>query len=251
MSLRKVRELTVLQKYRLTPNMLRIILGGDDLQDFPEGQESGYVKLLFPSGEAKPVMRSYTIRTFDAERLELTLDFAMHNDAVHEDQGPASNWAVNVEIGSKVAIDGPGAKKLVDMSAEWFFIAGDMTAIPAISANLEQLPANAKGYAVLEVLTEEDKQDLSVPEGLNIHWVVNSHPDQPNTVLLDKVKSLPWLDGVVNVWVASEFDAMRHLRHYFKKEKGVERGQIYASSYWKMGETDEGNKAAKKMDNDA
>lgn len=72
MSSRKVRELSVLRKFDLTPNMLRVILTGDDLKDFPEGQESGYVKLLFVSGEDKPIMRTYTIRQFDAANLELT-----------------------------------------------------------------------------------------------------------------------------------------------------------------------------------
>lgn len=81
--------------------------------------------------------------------------------------------------------------------------------------------------------------------------MLNPHPDKLNTVLADAVKKLPWLEGVPSIWVASEFDAMRNLRAYFRKECGVERGQMYASSYWKMGETDEGNKKAKKMDEDA
>lgn len=261
MSSRKVRELSVLRKFDLTPNMLRVILTGDDLKDFPEGQESGYVKLLFVSGEDKPIMRTYTIRQFDAANLELTLDFVVHgvnSDPVVQDEqfGPAISWANNVEIGETITVDGPGPTKLVDASGDWFFFAGDMTAIPAISANLESLPEDAKGYAVLEILHEADKYPVAAPKGVDIHWVINPEPSQPNTALLDAVKRIEWCDGSPHVWVAGEFDAMRGLRQYFKEtfaEKGltINRGQLYASSYWKMGETDEGNKAAKKRDNEA
>lgn len=242
---RAVRELTVINKQQLTPNMMRITLGGDALADFPENQESGYIKLSFASTSSPSglVKRSYTIRAFDAKKRELSLDFVSHGD-----NGPASAWALTSNVGDPIMTDGPGAVKLARMSADWFFIAGDMTALPAICVNLEKLPRNAKGYAVIEILTEEDKQNIDAPKNIKIHWVINSQPDKPNTDLIDKVKQLDWMDGMVDVWVASEFDAMRHLRRYFKQERSVDRSQVYASSYWKMGDTDEGNKAAKKMD---
>lgn len=249
MSARRHRNVTVVKKTHLTNNMIRIVLGGDDLIDFPEGQESGYVKLLLPVTNSEPekcVKRSYTVRAFDATVGELTLDFVAHGD-----NGPASAWAIHVQLGDSITIDGPGAVKLLDATADWFFIAGDMTALPAVSVNLEKLPEDAKGYAVIEIMTEDDKQVLAAPKGIAIHWVINPHPDKVNTCLLDAVKELPWQDGIANIWVASEFESMRHLRRYFKQTRGVERGQIYASSYWKMGETDEGNKAAKKMDAEA
>jgi NADPH-dependent ferric siderophore reductase len=249
MSSRRHRNTTVLQKKMLTKNMIRITLGGEDLVDFPEGQESGYIKLLLPvdnhaaNESIQHVKRSYTVRAFDVKKHELTLDFVAHGES-----GPASAWAIRSQVGDTITIDGPGAVKLMDASADWFFMAGDMTALPAMSVNLEKLPAHAIGYAVIEVMSEEDKQVIDMPVGMTLHWVLNAAPDKENTCLLDAVKQLPWQDGIVNVWVASEFDAMRHLRHYFKQECHVPRGQIYASSYWKMGETDEGNKAAKKRD---
>ena len=245
MSSRRNRLLTVKHKMAVTPNMVRIILAGSELYDFPEGQESGYVKLLLPT-EYKTLKRSYTIRAFDAEAQELTLDFVVHGDL-----GPASAWASNARPGDSIEIDGPGPNKLLEPSADWVFLAGDMTALPAISVNLEKLPESARGYAVVEIIDEQDKQTIRIPSNMELHWVINPRPDQPNKILVNKVKSLSWLEGMVNIWVASEFEAMRSIRHYFTQEHGVERRQIYASSYWKMGETDEGNKAAKKLDADA
>jgi NADPH-dependent ferric siderophore reductase len=66
--------------------------------------------------------------------------------------------------------------------------------------------------------------------------------------LIDKTRSLPWLEGVPSVWVAAEFSAMKNCRQYFKVERKVDKNNIYVSSYWKMGDADEGHKKAKKMD---
>jgi len=246
------RTVSVISTRRLTPNMIRITLGGDELAGFPPDQESGYVKLHFPAqkqgiftfrSSRKARLRTYTIRNFNPVARELEVDFVVHGD-----NGPASAWALRAKPGDTIGLTGPGGKKLVDMSADWYFIVGDMTALPAISVNLEQMPGDARGYAVLEVIQEDDCQPLDAPAGIEIHWVVNPHPDRPNSVLADAVRTLPWLDGAANVWLATEFATMRSLRSYFKQERGVNRGEIYASSYWKMGDTDEGNKRAKRND---
>ena len=261
---RAIRNVTVKHKQWLTPNMLRIILCGEALNDFPVNFESGYVKLRFLNDESsqvvheklagdrsvndalvseKPLVRSYTIRAFDQKKSELTLDFVSHGD-----NGPASAWALACNVGDVINVDGPGAAKLINMDADWFFIAGDMTALPAISVNLEKLPPTAIGYAVIETLSEDDKMPLFSPEGISVHWVINAHPDISNTLLADKVRSLPWQQGEVSVWVASEFSAMKNLRQYFKVERKVNKNNVYISSYWKMGDTDEGHKKAKKID---
>lgn len=246
------RMLSVVQTQQLTPNMIRVTFGGEALQDFPPGRESGYIKLHFPPekrrilplpGRSKPRLRTYTIRAFDPESRQMTIDFVAHGD-----NGPASAWAQRARVGNTIATTGMGAKKLVDMDADWFFITGDMTALPAISVNLEQMPRDARGYAVIEIMHADDEQALDAPAGVELHWVVNPNPDQPNSLLADTVMALPWQQGNVNVWVATEFSTMRRLRRYFKQQRGVERGDIYASSYWKMGDTDEGNKRARQQD---
>jgi len=258
---RKLRNVAVKRKFSLTPNMLRIVLTGDDLQDFPVGQESAYIKFLFASSGVKPTTRTYTIRKFDLTNLELTVDFVVHGVNTDSEEsrgqiGPAISWASSVQVGEQITIDGPGPVKLIDNGADWVFLAGDMTAIPAIAANIELLPEAAKGHVVLEILSAADRYPIKAPPGINIHWVINAAPNHKNSVLIDAVKGIEWLDGAPHIWVASEFESMRGLRRYFKEsfaEKSLTaaRGQVYASSYWKMGATDEDNKAAKKLDNAA
>jgi len=239
------RILTVVAKQSLSNNMVRITLGGEQLENFPQDQESGYVKLVFPSSDptAKPIMRSYTIRSFDAQALELVLDFVVHGR-----NGPASAWAMDADIGTTILVGGPGDKKLVDNRADSFIIVGDLTALPAISVNVAQLPESAVGHVVIEVIDESDQLALELPKGMQVHWVINPQPTSVNTLLADAVKVLPWPNEhqKLNVWVACEYSAMRNLRQYFCNEKSVAREDIYLSSYWKIGTTDEGNKAAKR-----
>lgn len=238
------RKVCVSKIEELTPNMRRISLVGDDLNDFPAGQESGYVKLLLEQG-GEEVRRSYTIRQFDSESKTLHLDFMRHLDG-----GPASQWAEQAEVGQQISLVGPGAKKLVDFRADWFLIAGDMTALPAVSVNIEQLPANAKGYVAIEIPSEVDKQDLPLPEGMELHWVINPHANREAFPLFEKIKEFEFLQGKPSMWVAGEFHTSRAIRRYLKLEKGIQRDEIYVSSYWHLGLTDSEHKIAKKSDLD-
>ena len=119
----------------------------------------------------------------------------------------------------RLVFAGPGSNKLVDFTKDWYLFAGDMSALPAISANIEKLPADARGYAVLEIVDELDKQDLPFPEHLDVSWVLNPHPEQENSYLVDAVRRLDWLTGNPAVWVAGESNIVRLLRQYFRDER--------------------------------
>jgi NADPH-dependent ferric siderophore reductase len=243
------RMLDVLGKERLTPNMLRVHLGGDGLAGFPSGKEGGYIKFIFPDAPRanpdRPVMRTYSIRAHDADRGVVSVDFALHGDA----GGIATDWALTAEVGSKIMVGGPGGVKMADLSADWFLLAGDMTAIPALMCNFERLPASAQGYAVIEITSAADKMDLGLPDGIQVHWVVNPAPEKTEGLLVDRIKALPWLDGGVFVWTACEFDSMRALRSYYRNDRGVGRDQIYLSSYWRAGRSEDQHKTDKQADN--
>ncbi len=249
------RDFTVIRKAYVTPNMLRVTLGGDAMASFPEDQASAYVKLIFPiDGDEKDrvLRRTYTVRhdRMTDQGREIDIDFVMHGDGSDQNDhgGPASNWAVNCVPGDAITIGGPGPKKLVDPTADWFLIAGDMTALPAVSVNLEILPDDARGYAVIEIQSEADMQDLQKPANITIEWVINPHPGQSNTALSDVVKKLPWGNGRASVWAACEFTSMKELRDYFRNDRGLGRDDFYISSYWKLGMNEDNHKAIKAED---
>ncbi len=241
---------SVINKQLLSPNMLRIKLMGAAIQDYPQDGEGGYIKLVFPqlnkdkTEQGKPLLRTYTISNLDHTANTMDVDFV-----VHADGGPASLWAEQSKNGDTINIAGPGAGKPVDINADWFLIAGDMTALPAIRANLKKLPSDAKGYLVLEVISESDKQALDIelsllPKGLAVHWVLNSNPGN-NKSLNDVIRSLQWLEGEPAIWLAGELNDVLEARKHLKEQPLILKGRMYVSSYWQHGMTEDRHKVEK------
>ena len=242
-----VRTLSVFAISDVTPRYRRITLQGDQLQDFPTNQSGGYVKLIYSAeGQPSPLMRTYTVRNTRIDQLEIDVDFVLH-----EHGGPASKWAENAVLGQTINLAGPGPKTLVDPNADWFLLAGDMTALPAISVNLEQLPNHANGIVIIEVVSADDIQTLEKPDNVAIEWIVNPHPGKNPEQLVDAVRDVKWQSGTPGIWVACEFKAMKLLRKYFLKEKGLSRKSFYISSYWKHGISEDEHKLVKKTDAEA
>lgn len=236
------RTLHVIRSQRLSPHMLRITLGGKELANFPQNQQGAYIKLLFPQDDGvKPLMRTYTV--IDQRSDEIDVDFVLHNTA-----GPASTWAEQAQAGDAILVGGPGPKKIINRVADWFLLAGDMTALPAITVNLAELPADARGYAVIEVVDESDIQSLQAPENVALHWVVNNTITGEASPLPNYVEQLAWLPGQPAVWAACEFQSMRALRKYFKVQRQVAKTHLYVSSYWKYGSTEDQHKIVKRRD---
>lgn len=245
------KKLSVIKSEQITPNMQRIVFHGDELAHFPEGCEGDYIKFLFnDAGETdlsaiiedkRPIMRTYTIRHFSLSQRTIDIDFVRHSTE-NIQGGYAARWAKNAKVEDTINIVGPGTISDINTDVDWFFMVADMTAIPALSAKIRQLPDNAKGYAVIKVLDIDDIQPIEAPNNIKIIWLTDDGS------LIGKVTSLPWLEGVVSVWAACEFDSMRELRTYFQNEKEVERENMYISSYWKRGITEDGHKMMKQKD---
>ena len=247
------RSLIVLANRQVTPHMQRLTLGGPGLADFPAGQEGGYVKLMLPpaAGTERPLVRTYTIR---AQRPgEIDVDFALHGigEAGDGSLGPATRWATAARPGATILVGGPGPAKPLPPGFERYLIAGDMTALPAISVNLERLDRDARGLAVIRILDEADRQAIDHPAGVELVWLVNAEPGTQASQLADRLRAAGWSDERVYAWAASEFSAMRALRAYLHDERGLGREQLYRSSYWKHGDTEDVHKQVKRADAEA
>ncbi|ELJ8839196.1 siderophore-interacting protein [Vibrio parahaemolyticus] len=245
------KTLVVTDTETITPNMQRITLQGEALSHFPRDCEGSYIKLLFNdmggadlsilSEDDRPIMRTYTIRRFHPETSSIEVDFVRH---VTQDLqcGFAARWAMAAQKGDTISIVGPGSISNLNTEAEWFFMAADMTALPALSAKIRTLSEKAKGYAVISVMSPADIQPLHAPAGMELIWLTEGQ------ALADSVRELEWLDGNASIWCACEFDSMRALRRYFRNEKEVDRENIYISSYWKQGVSEDGHKVIKRED---
>lgn len=236
------RDLSVVRKAWVTPRLLRVTLSGDGLSDFPEGRESANCKLIINSEDGSRCVRTYTIRHYRATERELDIDFF-----IHADHGPASAWALNANPGDAIELKGPGSPKLVNRDCDWVLLAGDMSALPAISANLEQLQSDTRGIVVLEVIDETDRHSLNIPPDMDVKWVFNPNPAVASHLLVDTVKQLQLPAGRGSVWLAGESGAIRALRRYFKEEVGIERSNFYASGYWQIGLSEDAHQLVKRQ----
>jgi len=233
---------------QLTPNMLRVTFGGKALQGFPTDAASANIKLLLPHHDQnvadyhaslqgigkKPIKRTYTVVAYRQSNNELDIDFVLHADS-----GPATRFALNAQPGDTVGIAGPSGAKLVDNSADWFLIAGDMTALPAIEANVKQLPIDSAGYIVIEVQDQADKRTFKLPDAMNIQWLINAEPRSGKSELSEAVMNIRWQEGTPNVWIAGEVSMVRTLREYFAKTKQLDPAHRYTSAYWQIGQDED------------
>lgn len=234
--MKKMRMTQVAQIEDISPHMRRIVLQGDDLNDFPTDKEGAHFKAIFPQpGKIRPKlgvylgfkkwMRSYTIRAFNSQQKELTVDFA-----VNDHEGLATNRAKNAQQGDYLGVAGPGETKYTDYHADWHLLVADLTALPAAAAILEKLPTNAIGNAFIQVPMEDDKQTIAAPKGIQINWIIND--DLSKKSLLQELKNMHWLDGKPAVFVAAESSHTIAIKQHLKTKPSYSKEQTYTAGYW-------------------
>ncbi|MHC5903747.1 siderophore-interacting protein [Streptomyces sp. S6] len=255
---RKPHSARVVRTERLTPHMQRVVLGGEGLADFSAGTcTDHYVKILFaPEGvsypepfdlervreelprEQWPVTRTYTVRHWDAEHRELTLDFVLHGD-----EGLAGPWAMRVQPGETVRFMGPGGAYAPAPDADWHLLAGDESALPAIAAALESLPAGAVAHAFVEVAGPEEEQKID--SDVDVVWLHRG--DRPvGELLAEAVRALPWPEGRVHAFVHGEAHFVKELRQLLRVERQLAREELSVSGYWRLGHNEDGWQASKR-----
>ncbi len=72
----------------------------------------------------------------------------------------ATRWARQTEAGQAVELVGPAGRHWPDPTADWHVFAGDETALPAIAAMTESLPAQAHVQVYLEIADAAEEQPL-------------------------------------------------------------------------------------------
>lgn len=247
---RRARTARVETVTRLTPHLIRVELGGNGLAGFdPGGFTDAYVKLLFPAdgaaygmpvdpadvdanhpAEHRPLLRTYTVRSWRPAEQLLTLDFVYHGD-----EGIAGPWAAAAVTGDLVSFFGPGGDYTPDREADWHLFAGDESALPAIATALEALPAGARAHVFLEVADSGEELPLSTPGDATVEWI---HRDRGGD-LVHSVTTAHLPAGRPAAFVHGDADAVREIRRYLRKEHGIESRDLSASGYWRRGRTDE------------
>lgn len=240
----RFRQIMVARKRELTPGMLRVTFGGDDLAGLVIDEPAASVRLLVPSpgserlvvptwegnefllpDGSRPVIRTFTPRRFDAGHLELDLDIVIH------ESGLVSGWAVEAGHGAHAAVSGPGRGYRIDPEASRFVLAGDESAIPAISQLLESIPHRTPVKTIVEVRSEDAIPDLPGHPGLDAEWLIARDGAHPGDALVDAVVAEDFDEGA-HLWAAGEAAAVHSIRRALLGGR-LDRSRATIRGYWK------------------
>ncbi|WMX46898.1 siderophore-interacting protein [Streptomyces roseicoloratus] len=246
---------------RLGPSLVRVTFTGEDLKRFAAGGRDQSLSLFLPHpGQDAPVlpplddpdmyailgayramphderavMRSYTVRAQRTSPVdEVDIDFA-----VHEDGGPACRWAQQAAAGDKVVVLGPavtentGVRFQLPADADSVLLWGDETALPAVSAILEWLPAETRAHVYLEVPYSGDRVELATEADATVTWLVREE-GAPSAVEAIAGAGLPGESPYV--WIAGESGSVKALRRHFVRERGIDKRRVTFVGYWRKG----------------
>lgn len=249
----RFRQVEVARTERLTPHMVRVTLTGEQLAGLTIEQPAASVRLLLPTGPAgrselvtptwegnefllpdgrRPTIRTFTPRRVDPGALEIDLDVVLHGT------GAASEWAEKVEPGHRAALSGPGRGYEVDVSAPAFLLAGDQTALPAISQLLEVLPEDRPVQVLVEVAAADARMTLPSHPRATVAWLDLPPGATPGEALFGAVSQAE-ITPETRIWVAGEAAAVQRIRRHFFDDRGHPRALCTIRGYWKHGRTGE------------
>ncbi|WP_233973194.1 siderophore-interacting protein [Pectobacterium versatile] len=235
----------------ISPHLRCITFHHDALRDYPTERYGAHIKLflpqagqqkpalpaigergpIWPEGEARPIVRTYSVRAVRPEEAELDMVFALHEHA-----GPAVTFARQAKPGDWVGISQPGGPLPMLPPAAAYYLAADPSSFPALMALLENLPDDATGHAVIRVDSEADKLDIAKPSQFHLHWIVGG--TDATDALLQHFQALPTVEDAF-YWLAGEDRIVVQLRRHVRRERGCERNQMYAVPYWREGLNEE------------
>ncbi|RLP91411.1 MULTISPECIES: siderophore-interacting protein [unclassified Micromonospora] len=278
---------------RLSPSFVRVTFTGADLDRFADNGYDQRIKLALPLPGQREVrlpdgpdwyakwralpehlrnpVRTYTVRTVRSHLAEVDVDLVLHGDG-----GPATRWARRVSVGDEIAILGPdagydgdhGGIEFRPSSAARLLLAGDETAVPAISGICERLPRDARGTVLLEVPDVDDVLPLVAPPGIEVRWLArgaNGHGsrlvpavaaaagellagdatgaaqpvadvDVDTEILWEVPEEVPPVP--LYAWLAGEAGVIRTLRRHLVAERGLDRRAVAFMGYWRLGRAD-------------
>lgn len=229
----------------LSPAMRRIVFGGPSLAGYwTTGVGDEYLRVMFPEpGQQKPDLpavngdrldyssidmrrlRTYTVRAFDPETGELTIDFVIHEGGV------AAQWAAAAAPGMFVGVNSPASCYNPPDDLQWQILVADYAGLPAALRLVESAPAGVRTRLVLEISDSSHRIEIPSDPDVEVTWVIGGNGAQPSR-LEEIVRRLPRPEGVGYIWVAGEAGVVRSVRRLLRHEFGLPGSAYRTVGYW-------------------
>jgi NADPH-dependent ferric siderophore reductase len=243
------KPVEVVRVEHVSPRLISVFVAGHDLDAYAEAAPTSHVKLflpaagqdapslpkqgpdglIFPEGDDRPVVRTYTPRSYDPATRQLEIQFLLHGT------GPATEWAQRAKPGDKLGVGGPGGRFSLEPAAGHWWLGADESALPAVGTLLDALPDSATVEVHIEVEGPEDEIDLGAAPKTTVTWHHRRAPDAFGAELLAAAKQASFPDGA-RLWVACESGAIRGIRRYLTRERGLPLTKLVTRGYWQTGE---------------
>ncbi|WP_322410008.1 siderophore-interacting protein [Microbacterium invictum] len=242
----RFRRVRLQSREWLTPGYVRVRLVGDELAGFVSLGADDHLRIFFPEGEPESVeefraapSREYTPARFDADGLEL--EFAIHGDPAAGTAGVAAAWAATAPIGALAGIGGPRGSKVVDGRPDYWMLAGDETAVPAMRRFAELMDDQARGRILVEVADAAHELPIDAPAGVVVEQVHRgtTAPGSALAARLDALGDEERPEGSILGFVAAEQSIVKPGRELLLERWAVPADQTIIKGYWKRGETSE------------
>ncbi|MEU5674234.1 siderophore-interacting protein [Micromonospora sp. NPDC047762] len=289
----RVFAVTVRAVRRLSPSFTRVTFTGANLDRFADNGYDQRIKLALPlPGQDRATLpdgadwyatwralpehlrnpiRTYTVRAVRPHLAEVDVDLVLHGDS-----GPATRWARRASVGDEIALVGPdagfdgnhGGVEFRQSTGGTVLLAGDETAVPAISSICERLPLDARGIVVLEVPDAADVLPLLAPPGVEVRWLARGADGYGSRLVpavvaaagellapgastaaqpvpdVDVDTEILWevpeqvAPAPLYAWLAGEAGVIRNLRRHLVAERGLDRRAVAFMGYWRLGHSD-------------
>ncbi|MGA1834190.1 siderophore-interacting protein [Rhizobium wenxiniae] len=220
----------VLSREFLSPSMIRVRLGGDELRHFEScGVPDEFIWLSFPKPDGSMGGRYYTVRHWEQDTRCLTVDFVRH------DVGIGTDWACNASAGDRIEIYLPRSRFSPPAKGS-ILLLGDFSALPAIARIIEEVSPDRLVVAHVEVPTLQDRLDLRSGENINIFWHETFGAANRATSLPDIVRTAIPSGDLGYVWIAGEAKAVAECRMHVRDAWRIAKDSITAVGYWVEGQ---------------
>lgn len=238
---------------RLSPSMVRIVFGGGELDQFEMVPATdAYINARFIPQDSpvevpftpddidgldpamRPKPRRFTVRKWDGDAGQLTVDFVAHGDV-----GFAGSWAQRAEPGDRLQFTGPSGSYRPGDDLDWHLLVGDESALPAIGATLEALPEGKRAEVIVVVDDASCEIDLPSEGDVNVVWLHRDGAEDIEALLPDAVAAHAFPAGSYDVFVHGEAAEVRAVRKHLLAERNIDQTEASISPYWRRTFTDE------------